>query len=65
MEKTPTLCHSVPTFECLIRKWEELRDDPKTSVKFYDVIEAGLKKLEDYQEHTDDVPAYVIAMGTH
>jgi hypothetical protein len=64
MEKTPTLCHTVPTFECFIRKWEALRDDPNTPHGFYNVIKAGLEKLEDYQERTDDVPAYVIAMGT-
>jgi hypothetical protein len=64
-EKTPTLCHAVPTFENLVRRWEEHRDDSETPAKFYNVIQAGLDKLEDYQERTDDVPAYVIAMGTH
>jgi hypothetical protein len=62
-ETTPTLCHAVPAYECLIHKWQELQDDEEMPAKFYDVIQAGIEKLKDYQERTDTVPAYVLAMG--
>jgi hypothetical protein len=59
----PTLCHSVPAFEGLRHKWEELQQNEATPVKFYGVIQAGLEKIEDYQGRTDDVPVHVLAMG--
>ena len=46
-----------------MRKWEELQDNPDMPIKFYDVIQAGLDKLAEYEKRADDVPAYVIAMG--
>jgi hypothetical protein len=46
-----------------MQRWEELRDDEETPPRYYDVIQAGLEKLGDYQERTNDTPAYVIAMG--
>ena len=48
-----------------MQKWEALRDAEETPVKFYDVIQAGLDKLGDYQGRTDEVPAYVLAMGEY
>jgi hypothetical protein len=48
-----------------MQKWEECRDDAATPAQFYDVIQAGLDKLEDYQGRIDDTPAYVLAMGDY
>jgi hypothetical protein len=43
----------------MIKKWEEFREQ---HVETMDIIEAGLMKLESYQNHTDLTPAYSIAM---
>ena len=40
-----------------------LQENDETPVQFYDVLKAGLEKIEDYQGRTDDVPEYVLAMG--
>lgn len=62
-ETTPTLCHSVPAFDALRWRWVDLQENDETPVQFYDVLKAGLEKIEDYQGRTDDVPVYVLAMG--
>ena len=42
------------------QKWEEHQEDhPDTAY----IVQKGLDKLADYQTRTDDVPAYVLAMG--
>ena len=64
-ETTPTLCYSVPAFESLIQRWEELQENNATPVQFYDIIQKGLEKLEDYRGYTIDVPVYILAMGKY
>lgn len=59
-ETTPTLCDAIPSFEAMAQVWEEqISDHPETA----DVIQAGLDKPDVYIDHTDMVPAYVLAMG--
>ena len=41
------------------QKWEEHQEDhPDTA----NIVQQGLDKLADYQNHVDDVPAYVLAI---
>lgn len=59
-DKTPSLGKTLPAFEALKRKWEEL------GIKYPaidHVIQPGLEKLQNYRELADVVPAYVMAMG--
>ena len=60
-EKTPTLCNAIPAFEALRTKWEEYQDEHP---EMQHVIQPGLDKLAEYQNHIELVPAYVLAMGT-
>ena len=60
-EKTPTLSHVLPAYEAMIEKWREFSKEHTEAV---DIIEAGLDKLEAYQNHTDLTPAYCLAMCT-
>ena len=59
-EKTPTLCHAIPTFEAMLNMWGQYQQShPETA----DIVENGLDKLRDYIDRLDNVPAYTIAMG--
>ncbi|KAG1722095.1 hypothetical protein EDB19DRAFT_1646018, partial [Suillus lakei] len=59
-EKTPTLCNAIPAFEAMVQIWsKQLDDDPNLAI----VIQPGLNKLNDYQSHIADVPAYALAMS--
>jgi hypothetical protein len=58
-EKTPTLSHVLPAYEAMIEKWREFSEQHTEAV---DIIQAGLNKLEAYQNHTDLTPAYCLAM---
>ncbi|TFK40124.1 hypothetical protein BDQ12DRAFT_721592 [Crucibulum laeve] len=58
-EMTPTLCYALPSFEGMMKAWENLKiDHPDTT----NVIQAGLDKLEVYRDYTDIVPAYLLSM---
>lgn len=57
-ETTPTLCHSIPAFESFINRWEGLLEDRP---QWYNIVQPGLDKLEDYQEKLNQV--HVLAMG--
>ncbi|KAF7372180.1 HAT family dimerization domain-containing protein [Mycena venus] len=58
-EKTPMLCHALPAFEAMIKKWEQMQlENPETA----DIIQQGLDKLGSYQERLERVPAYTLAM---
>jgi hypothetical protein len=60
-EKTPTLCDAIPSFERLIKVWEDdQHQHPETS----DIVQAGIDKLEGYSEQISDIPAYVLAMSS-
>jgi hypothetical protein len=43
----------------MIQKWREFQQMHPNTI---DIIEAGLMKLETYQNHTDLTPAYALAM---
>jgi hypothetical protein len=59
-EATPTICYSVPAYSAFINKWTLLKNN---NPQCADIIQPGLDKLEDYQDHIAGTPAYVIAMG--
>ena len=60
MEKTPTLCEALPSFEAMVSIWENQQTERPEAVH---IIQAGIDKLEEYRDHADLVPAYVLAMG--
>ena len=47
-------------FEAMKQKWEEHQEDHLDTA---DIVQKGLNKLTDYWTRTDDVLAYVLAMG--
>jgi hypothetical protein len=59
-EATPTICYSVPAYSAFINKWTLLKEDNPQWAK---IIQPGLGKLEDYQDHLADTPVYVVAMS--
>ena len=60
--KTPTLWGTLPAFEGLIKKLQQLRDDSETNVRLYDIINEGIEKLEEYQQETKTAPAYILSL---
>jgi hypothetical protein len=50
----------IPAFEGMIEKWEEYIEAYPNAQQ---VVQEGLDKLGTYQDHADQVPAYVLAMG--
>ena len=58
-EATPTICYSVPAYSAFINRWTQLKED---NPQWADIIQPDLNKLEDYQDHLADTPAYVVAM---
>jgi hypothetical protein len=61
-EKTPTLWGTLPAFEALLVKLQEYRDGNETGVELYDIMNAGMEKLEEYKQETTTVPAYILSM---
>ena len=59
-EATPTICYSVPAYSAFINRWTQLKED---NPQWANIIQPGLDKLKDYQDHLADTPAYVVAMG--
>jgi hypothetical protein len=60
-DKMPTLCDTISAFEAMKSIWN------KQKVEMPDVshiIDAGLEKLDEYQERIDLVPTYMGAMST-
>jgi hypothetical protein len=54
------LCHTLPAFEALKQKWKEyIEDNPEAA----SIVQEGLDKLDDYQDRTTFVPAYILSMG--
>jgi hypothetical protein len=58
-EATPTICYSIPAYSAFINRWTQLKDK---NPQWTDIIQPGLNKLEDYQDHLADTLAYVVAM---
>ncbi|KAF8148231.1 hypothetical protein B0H34DRAFT_668958, partial [Crassisporium funariophilum] len=57
-EKTPTLGDTIPAFQAMITAWKKLQNEqPEVT----DIIQAGLDKLEGYQDKLDLVPANILA----
>jgi hypothetical protein len=61
-EKTPTLWGTLPAFEALLIKLQQLRDNGETGLGIYEVINEGIMKLEEYQQETTTAPAYILSL---
>jgi hypothetical protein len=59
-EKTPTLCGTVPAFECLHSSLEELQKE-EDSAEY--IIQAGIDKLGGYRDAALMTPAYLLSVG--
>jgi hypothetical protein len=60
LETTPKLCNTIPSFEAMRMKWTNQKAEMPNMAY---IIDAGLKKLDDYRERLDLVPAYVGTMS--
>jgi hypothetical protein len=58
-EKTPTLCAAMPAFVAMTTKWRELQ---RELPDYYEKIEAGIRKLEQYHVRLTSVPAYMLSI---
>lgn len=58
-EKTPTLCGTIPAFEGVIKTLEKFQED---NISAFQIVTAGIDKLEEYQNATADSPAYILAI---
>ena len=59
-EKCPTICGTLPAFEALLIKLKRIQREQ--DIEFYDILEDGIEKLEEYKQDTDNVPAYTLAI---
>lgn len=59
-ETTPTICYSIPAYSAFISLWTQLAEERP---EWDHIIQLGLDKLGDYQDHLTGTPAYVVAMG--
>ncbi|KAF4612547.1 hypothetical protein D9613_012718 [Agrocybe pediades] len=57
-EQTPTLGYTIPSFQAMIMRWQKMQDQMPSIAH---IIQAGLDKLEGYQDRLDLVPANVVA----
>ncbi|KAH8993548.1 hypothetical protein EDB86DRAFT_2805547, partial [Lactarius hatsudake] len=58
VEKTPTLCHAIPSFQAMRILWSRQKTEmPHASA----VIDEGLEKLAHYEARMSAVPAYILA----
>jgi len=61
-EKTPTLSHTIPAFQSMIKKWTDLKTKFPDAT---DIIEEGIDKLEVYKNKLEAVPANIITTGIY
>ena len=54
-ENTPTICSSIPAFESFIDVWCRLLEERP---EWWEMIQPGLDKLEEYEERLTDVHMY-------
>ena len=60
-EKNPTLYGTLPAFQRLISRLQGLQRHEDLEV--YDIMQEGIDKLEEYQQETEGVPAYKLAIS--
>jgi len=59
-EKTPTLCNALPAFDVMVSVWKEMQES--MDELYFDIIQAGIDKLDAYHNQAELVPAYMISM---
>ena len=62
-ENEPSLHVAIPVLEALHHAWS-IRIKREKYEQFMDAIQAGLDKLNEYYERTENSMAYIISMGT-
>jgi hypothetical protein len=60
-EKIPTLYQALPHFHRMVAAWERKRE---LMPRYENVIDAGIKKLQDYLDNIEGIPAYTLAIRT-
>jgi allophanate hydrolase subunit 1 len=58
-EKCPKLCGTLPAYEGLLLKLKEYQQKHQA---VSNVLEKGIEKLVEYQQETDNVPAYTLSI---
>ena len=61
-EKTPTLWKTLPAFQALIQKLKDHQNN-HSSIDAYHIIDAGINKLEEYEEEIQGISAYTVSIG--
>jgi hypothetical protein len=61
-EKTPTLWCTLPAFNGLIIKLQQLQKSEVSHLAPYEVIECGIEKLKKYKQETTTVPAHTLSL---
>ncbi len=59
VEKTPTLWGTLPAFEALRIRLQQYQNQ---DVETFDIVDEGIQKLEEYQQETTTVPAYILSL---
>ncbi|PPQ97649.1 hypothetical protein CVT26_002438 [Gymnopilus dilepis] len=59
-EKTPILCNTISHFHAIIQVWKEYQAEHPSEL--FDVVQAGIDKLQDYYDVTSANPTYIMAM---
>src|SRR6266576_2902567 len=54
-QKTPTVPFTIPMFSAFISRWKELAQEKSL---WDDIIQPGLKKLDEYEQELEKAPAY-------
>jgi hypothetical protein len=47
-------------FSAFIARWKELAEE---KIIWYDIIQPGLEKLQEYERALEKAPAHILAMG--
>ncbi|RXW14039.1 hypothetical protein EST38_g11815 [Candolleomyces aberdarensis] len=58
-EKIPTLYQALPHFHRMVAAWERKKE---SMPRYENVIDAGIKKLQDYLDNIEGIPAYTLAI---
>jgi hypothetical protein len=59
---TPTLHHALPALEKMYKCWEKSAEKPRYQA-FVPALTAGMKKLDEYYQHSAESDAHIMAMG--
>jgi hypothetical protein len=58
--KCPTICGTLPTYKGLLIELNKYQREQ--GLELFDILENGIKKLEEYKQETDNVSAYTLSI---